>query len=776
MNEELKIIISAETNKAKSAMKEVNKALDDISEASKKASSSIDSLTGKCSKQSEELRDLKKKYVDVAAAQGENSDEAKALAKQIEKLSGDYLDNSKRMEELANKADSFDKVSQSIKKAAEEQKRFSDAQKQAVKAAKDAENAQKKAAKEAEKAAKDAEAAQKRFVEAQEKAAKATESTAKRAAEKAATEAKKAADKAAKEAEKAQKDIEKAAEKAARTAEKEAKEAAKKTKKEIEDFKGAFEKIGDVAKKVAGATIKAFAAVGGALLGLGAATKDYRENQAQLSTTFEAAGSSAETAKQTYNDLYRVLGEDDTSVEAANHLAQLTTNQKDLNEWTKICQGVYATFGDSLPIEGLTEAANETAKTGEITGSLADALNWAGISEDDFKAKLAACNTESEREKLIRETLGGIYDEAAEKYEKNAEDVLAQNDAQRKLNDTLGEIGKAMAPINQLLADLASDVLKDLAPDIQKFVDEHGPDIKDILEKIAKFVGDIINFIVENWDIVSTIATLIIGISLALSILNGVFAIYNALMMPHALLILGIVVAIGLLIAAIVLLIANWDKVKEAVGKAVDKIKEKAIELKDKVKEKITELVDKVKEKAGELKDKVKEKITEMVDKVKEKVKGVKDKLTKPFKDAKDKIKEIVDKIKGFFSFKIEFPKIKLPHFSIKPAGWKIGDLLEGSIPKLGIDWYAKGGVFEKPTAFGMNGGNVMVGGEAGAEAIVPLEKNTEWLDKIADKLAAKQGATPIILEVDGKTFAQTSINSINQLTKQTGKLGLKLQ
>ena len=333
-----------------------------------------------------------------------------------------------------------------------------------------------------------------------------------------------------------------------------------------------------------------------------------------------------------------------------------------------------------------------------------------------------------------------------------------------------------MAPVNQMLADLASDILKDLAPKIEDFVDKHGPDIKDILEKIAKFVGDVISWMVDHWDTVVAIAGVIIGISVAFSILNGVLVIYNALMIPHALLILGIVVAIGLLVAAIVLLITHWDKIKEAVGKAVDKIKEKVIELKDKDKEKITELVDKVKEKVIELKDKVKEKITEMVDKVKEKVKGVKDKLTKPFKDARDKIKEIVDKIKGFFSFKIEFPKIKLPHFSIKPKGWKVGDLLEGSIPKLGIDWYAKGGVFEKPTAFGMNGGNMMVGGEAGAEAIVPLEKNTEWLDKIADKLAAKQGATPIILEVDGKTFEQTSISSINQLTKQTGKLGLKLQ
>ena len=96
-----------------------------------------------------------------------------------------------------------------------------------------------------------------------------------------------------------------------------------------------------------------------------------------------------------------------------------------MSEWTTICEGVYATFGDSLPIEGLTEAANETAKTGTVTGSLADALNWAGISEDEFNEKLAACNNEAEREALIRSTLTGVYDEAAAGYEKNAAGILA---------------------------------------------------------------------------------------------------------------------------------------------------------------------------------------------------------------------------------------------------------------------------------------------------------------------------------------------------------------
>ena len=188
-----------------------------------------------------------------------------------------------------------------------------------------------------------------------------------------------------------------------------------------ENLKGAGEKISS-GLKTAGT---ALAATGAALLALGTSTAEYRNEQAKLVTAFEAAGGSAETAKGTYNDLYRVLGDSGVATEAANHLAKLTTNQQDLSEWTNICQGIYATFGDSLPIEGLTEAANETAKTGELTGGLADALNWAGISEDAFAENLAACNSESEREKLIRETLNGLYGDAAAKFEENNAAILA---------------------------------------------------------------------------------------------------------------------------------------------------------------------------------------------------------------------------------------------------------------------------------------------------------------------------------------------------------------
>ena len=100
---------------------------------------------------------------------------------------------------------------------------------------------------------------------------------------------------------------------------------------------------------------------------------------------------------------------------------------------------------------------------------------------------------------------------------------------------------------------------------------------------------------------------------------------------------------------------------------------------------------------------------------------NVKEKLLSPFKRARDEIKKVADKIKGFFKGEITMPKLKLPKFSIKPAGWKIGDLLKGEIPKLGITWAAKGGIFDEPTLFNTPTGALGVG-EAGAEAVAPID------------------------------------------------------
>ena len=254
-------------------------------------------------------------------------------------------------------------------------------------------------------------------------------------------------------------------------------------KGEVEDFakqgKSGFDDFAKASQaasgKVTGALKKAtiaIAAAGAALLAIGQQGKEFSQSQAQIKTAFEANGASAEVAKKTYNELYRVLGDNGKATEAALHLGKLTNSEKELAEWTKITKGVYATFGDSLPIESLTEAVNHSAKLGEVQGTLADALEWSGISVDEFNDQLFWCNDESEREKLIRDTLNGIYSEAAENYEENNAAVLAQNEAQAKLNENLAALYEALTPVMAALIGLASDVITPLLPIIEKLIEK----------------------------------------------------------------------------------------------------------------------------------------------------------------------------------------------------------------------------------------------------------------------------------------------------------------
>lgn len=567
-------------------------------------------------------------------------------------------------------------------------------------------------------------------------------------------------------------------------------------KKSLQEFNDELQKAGDVGKK-------ALAVMGGALIGaatalmaLGESTKEYRQQQAQLKTAFETAGGSAKEAKQTYNDLYRVLGDSGKATEAAQHLAKLTTNEKELSEWTKISTGIYATFGDSLPLEGLTEAANHTAQLGEVQGTLADALEWSGISVDEFNEQLFWCNTESEREKLIRDTLNGLYSEAAEGYETNNAAILAQNEAQSKLTDALAQLGEVTAPIMTMLYELGAEILADLMPYIEDFAANHLPAVKEALTGVGEAIGKVITWIADNWELVSTLAIIIAGISAALTVFSTVMAIVNAVMAasPVTWIVLAIVAAIAALVAIIVVVVKYWDEIKGVAVRCWEAIKNAWNSVANWFNEKViqplisffTGLWSKITSIATSIKDgivnafnTVKNAISNIVNGIWNTITGTFNKITsamsKPIEKARDLIKTIIEKIKGFFKFEWSLPKLKVPKFAITPSGWQIGDLLKGVIPKLGITWNARGGVFDKPTLF--NYGNSLQGiGENGAEAVVPLENNLEWLNKLADMLAQRMPSTPIVLQVDGKTFAQTTINSINDLTRQTGKLSLNLR
>lgn len=258
----------------------------------------------------------------------------------------------------------------------------------------------------------------------------------------------------------------------------EAKAASKKVE-ELADASDKAEKagggMGATLGNIAVAGLKAVgAAVGAAVTGLVAAaeaSREYRADMGKLDTAFTTAGHSAEAAYTTYAELQGILGESDQAVEAANHLAQLTTNEQELATWTNIATGVYATFGDSLPIENLTEAANETAKTGAITGGLADALNWAGVSEDEFQAKLDACTTEQERQALITETLNGLYSEAADQYRETSAEVIRANQANEAWTRSMAEIGGAIEPVISSVKLIGASLLSELVPGVTSLSD-----------------------------------------------------------------------------------------------------------------------------------------------------------------------------------------------------------------------------------------------------------------------------------------------------------------
>lgn len=251
---------------------------------------------------------------------------------------------------------------------------------------------------------------------------------------------------------------------------KEIDDTSEKLKKSKIDWESVGETVGKVGKAIGAGVAAMGAAIGaaaGAFLGLAESTREARENMGKLETGFTTAGHSAEDAKNTYTELYGILGDDGQATEAAAHLAKLTNNEKELATWTDIATGVYATFGDSLPIENLTEAANETAKTGAITGGLADALNWAGVSEDEFQASLDKCSTEQERQALITETLNGLYSDAAKKYREVNGDIIDAQKATASLNSAMAELGAIAEPIVTKLKQLASDLLQQITPFVE---------------------------------------------------------------------------------------------------------------------------------------------------------------------------------------------------------------------------------------------------------------------------------------------------------------------
>jgi phage-related protein len=665
------------------------------------------------------------------------------------------------------------------------------------------------------------------------------------------------------------------------------KEQVKKASADVDKhFKAMGQGINNALKGVGTAVAGATAA----LLGVSAATSEYRNEQAKLYTAFEAAGSSAKTAEKTYNSLYRVMGDSGAATEAAQSLARLTTEEQALGEYTTALTGIYSVYGDGMPIEMIAESIAETAACGTVTGDLSRALVEAGVSEDEFNEKLQACATQQEREALIRSTLNGLYGDAAAKYEENNAAVLAQNEANAKLQGTLAALGGAVAPIITAFTSFASDALAVVVPYVQQLAEKYTPLLQTALQGVSEVLGAVMGYLTENWGTVLTVAAVIGGIAAAIGIYNTVAAIKAAMDAMQVTTLWGLVSAYAAQAAAMIVAIAPYLLIVAAIAAVVaaflwlwencEGFRVFWLTLWENIKAAFAVFYENFQAVWSVLWENVKAVFAAFVESLKpiwaaivnafseawELIKVVWD-LAKPFFEAiwtaiktvfsvvgnvlggffkvawsavkgawavaSSFFKTVWDTIAGIFSvvrnvlsgnFSGAWEAIKGIFSSVgsffsgvwntiksifSNVGSAIGDSIKGAvsnavngvlstacniingfigaintaigiinaipgvnigmISKLSVPKFARGGIVDDAT--------LAVIGEQGKEAVVPLENNLEWLDKLAERINANQGggSAQIVLQIDGKTFAQTTVDSINALTRQRGSLALNL-
>lgn len=425
-------------------------------------------------------------------------------------------------------------------------------------------------------------------------------------------------------------------------------------------FGSAVKNIGKVGAALAGIS---FAGITAGFIGMAEATEEYRRAMGKLNTAYQSVGFSSDVAQQAYSGFYSILGDTDTATEASQLLSQLARNQEDVSKWTKIAAGVSGKFGDSLPINSLVESANESLRTGKVTGVLADALNWAGkVSEDQMNAKLAATNDTAKRAQIIMDTLADTYYGAADAFYANNKALIQARQNEVAMQKVTGALGEASVIAKGKLWELlgvASDgsvstgsVLEWVMQKVEAFkakietidVSKYAPMITEAVQKVQtgieiawKMISPILEQAVKHADVlipaVLGVVTAISGVSIVADVAGKVMTFVGTIKSvittvkaaggimswvasgPIGLIIAGIAAAI----VVVVLLIKNFDKVKAVaqtvfggiktfITTLVDAFKSLGRQIKDAfwgafnwVKQKIQPIIDWISDKIGKI-------------------------------------------------------------------------------------------------------------------------------------------------------------------------------
>lgn len=307
-----------------------------------------------------------------------------------------------------------------------------------------------------------------------------------------------------------------------------------------------------------------------ALMGLSEQTRELRQDIASLETAFGQAEFTAGQAQGTYTDLYAIFGESDRAVETANNISRMSSSQEDLNNWVRITTGAWGMFQDALPVENLAEAAGETAKTGTVTGGLADALNWSSeaaemfadymggdvvSAEDAFNVALSECSTEQERQQLITETLLKLYGDAATQYEETSGSLMDANRAAAEAELAQARLGEIIEPVTTQWTIMKTELMNAVAP---------------ALEVVADKAVEVLTWLQQHPAVLQAVVTaaavlagVLTAVGTAMIIVGAASAIASAGMLPIIAVVAAVAAAIGILILVATNLGGIWDWLKQ---------------------------------------------------------------------------------------------------------------------------------------------------------------------------------------------------------------------
>lgn len=307
---------------------------------------------------------------------------------------------------------------------------------------------------------------------------------------------------------------------------------------ELEDAGEAAFDFGDAffANLLAGSIIEGVKSLAGEIGNLTEETKEYRKIMASLEVSSEQAGYTAEQTAETYKTLYGVLGDEQTAATTTANLQAIGLEQEKLEEITNATIGAWARYGDSIPIDGLAEAVNETIRSGQVTGTFADVLNWAAqegetfgvklkantkaneewnkavedavTAEDYFNLALQDASDSTERANLVMELFAkqGLA-EAGESWQENNKDIVEANEATADFQETTAKLAKKFSPVsttmqkgfNKIL-DAAVELVDE--SDLEEFTEllEDGADF--IADDVLPVIKDLFDFVIDNKDFV----------------------------------------------------------------------------------------------------------------------------------------------------------------------------------------------------------------------------------------------------------------------------------